>query len=283
MKLNILYQPYPFVSSPRKQAALAPFFGLFVFLFIWIFQPFGLQDYQDQNRVLHFAGYGVITSTVMVFVSLLFRALLPNWFQEKTWTVGKSLSYVLFIFFMIGIANWVYSTNLGLWGISLRSFFIYQGMTMLIGVFPVTISTFVIYQKRLQEALNNAQALNANMPSKNHELRNQPNQIQIPSQNKSEDLTVDPNELLYIMAVENYIEVQLPNEKFILRNTLKAAESVLADFPQFKRCHRSYIVNLDKIDSFSGNAQGLNLRLQAENLYEIPVSRTYVPEIKAAL
>lgn len=38
-----------------------------------------------------------------------------------------------------------------------------------------------------------------------------------------------------------------------------------------------------KIKSFSGNAQGLSLRFEAPDAEEIPVSRAYVPQIKAAL
>ncbi len=48
------------------------------------------------------------------------------------------------------------------------------------------------------------------------------------------------------------------------------------------RCHRSYIMNPDKVIQVSGNAQGLKLEL-SNKTYQVPVSRKYIPEIKAVL
>lgn len=41
------------------------------------------------------------------------------------------------------------------------------------------------------------------------------------------------------------------------------------------RCHRSYIVNLEKIESLKGNAQGYKLKIFDSN-YIVPVSRKYL-------
>ena len=152
---------------------------------------------------------------------------------------------------------------------------------MLIGVFPVTISTFINYFRRLKAALQEAQSLNQNIHAHAQTILQQV--VRIPSQNKSEDLNVEIDRLLYVKAVENYVEICLNDKKVLLRNTLKAVEQSLTDFPQFKRCHRGYVVNLYKIKSFSGNAQGLSLKLEAGDAEEIPVSRSYVPQIKASL
>ena len=63
---------------------------------------------------------------------------------------------------------------------------------------------------------------------------------------------------------------QLKNR--MLRTTLKKMEDALAEHSQFFRCHRTYLVNLEKVQRVSGNAQGYRLHLEA--LEEtVPVSR----------
>jgi hypothetical protein len=281
MSFKLLNQPYPFTTSQRKKVIQAFLFGLFVFLFLLIFQPFGLLNYQNDYKVLQILGYGAVTTLSMLASNFSFSLFFPKWYDLRSWTVGKNILYILWMFFLIGMNNWIYSIMLGFWGFSIRAFLIFQAVTLLIGIFPVTISTLIIYHNRLKAALKEAQALNQNIHP-HHPAINKP-VILIPSQNKSENLNVDLEHLLYVKAVENYVELCLDNKKVILRNTLKSVEMTLADFPQFKRCHRSFLVNLHKVKSFSGNAQGLSLKFEAANVEEIPVSRAYVPEIKAAL
>lgn len=112
-------------------------------------------------------------------------------------------------------------------------------------------------------------------------------QIIIPSQNKSEELNLDVEELLAIKAVENYIEVYAKHNgklsKTVLRNTLKNAEESLASVNNVSKCHRSYLVNLKKVNHFSGNAQGLTLNFGESVELSVPVSRAYVKAIKENL
>lgn len=281
MTNQILNQPYPFATSQRKKLVQALFFGLFVFLFLAIFQPFGLLSYQNDFKLLQIFGYGAITTFSMLFNNFVFAFLFPKWYNLKSWTVGKNILFALWMFFLIGMNNWIYSVFLGFWGFSFKAFFIFQAITLLIGIFPVTVSTFMIYHNRLKSALREAQALNQSIHS--HQPAIEKQSILIPSQNKSENLNIYIEDLIYVKAVENYVEVCMESKKVILRTTLKAVEQNLAGFPQFKRCHRSYLVNLDHVKSFSGNAQGLNLKFDEKTMEEIPVSRAYVPEIKSGL
>ena len=98
-----------------------------------------------------------------------------------------------------------------------------------------------------------------------------------------------PDDLYFIAAANNYIKVYFiknasrpgkdGNEAVpgkpsytIIRMTMKKAEEVLEAWPGFFRCHRAYIINLDKVEHVEGNAQGYKIRLvDTEEL--IPVSR----------
>ncbi len=281
MLLNSLQQPYPFHASSKRMLIQAFLFGLFIFLFLILFQPFGLQNYRHENKLALLSGYGFITFAVMVLNHLLFNTFFKNWYQLKTWTVAKNIIYVLWIFFLIGLVNCVYTGYFIFERISLRSILLFQALTVLIGVFPLSISTMLIYHNRLKTALRESQSLNQNINV--HEHHNQTQKVLIPSLNKGEELNFSIDELFYIKSLENYVEVCLRKEKILIRNTLKVVEMALADYPHLKRCHRSYLVNLQQVKSFSGNAQGLSLQFQDAQIEEIPVSRAFVASIKSAL
>jgi DNA-binding LytR/AlgR family response regulator len=92
--------------------------------------------------------------------------------------------------------------------------------------------------------------------------------------------------VLAFSAIENYVEIYyLEGElrKKMVRNTLKNIREVLSNFNYIQQCHRSYLVNLEKITEFNGNAQGLSLNFGNDVELQIPVSRKFVPEIKKAL
>lgn len=281
MNIKVLRQPYPFHASAQKILIQAGFFGVFIFLFLALFQPFGLQSYVHKYKIIQLAGYGFITFLVLILNHFLFSFIAPKWYSLQTWTVGKNITYTFWIFFNIGLGNCIYSIQLGFFQSSLPSFILFQVMTLIIGVFPVTISTFLIYYNRLKTMLAETSILNENIhsftPIEQHQI------ILIPSQNKSENTTVALNDLLYVKAIENYVELRTIDGTFMVRNTLKAIEQALLEYPQLKKCHRSYLVNLHKIKSFSGNAQGLQLHLSIEMEEVIPVSRAYVSAIKSAI
>lgn len=99
-------------------------------------------------------------------------------------------------------------------------------------------------------------------------------------------VTVRPENILYIEVSGNYVDIfYVKDDKIqhnLLRATIRQIEDELTDFPVFIRCHRSFIVNVNRILHVSGNAQGYKLSLQGTN-EQIPVSRTYMKNLKDAL
>lgn len=107
--------------------------------------------------------------------------------------------------------------------------------------------------------------------------KSKPAVVCIPTENKEEDFEIQAEDLLYIQTSDNYLEIfYLENNlisKKLIRNTLKSVSEVLEDdFPQFFRCHKSYLVNLHQVKHISGNAQGYRLHLFYGNEL-LPVSR----------
>ncbi|HLP94544.1 MAG TPA: LytTR family DNA-binding domain-containing protein, partial [Saprospiraceae bacterium] len=105
-------------------------------------------------------------------------------------------------------------------------------------------------------------------------------------ENQQERLAIDAADIAFLEAQDNYVQVHYlengAHKSKLLRATLRKMEESLAEFPAFFRCHRTYLVNFDRVEKVSGNAQGYRLHLTgfAET---VPVSRSLNEEVKKRL
>ncbi len=97
-------------------------------------------------------------------------------------------------------------------------------------------------------------------------------------------LSVQSDQLLYLESADNYVKIHYLNKgkitHFMLRNSLKNLDDSLASTPMI-RCHRSYVVNFDKVKVLRKEKDGIYLALEEENIPDIPVSKTYTERVMA--
>ena len=97
----------------------------------------------------------------------------------------------------------------------------------------------------------------------------------------NEKIFVNIESVLYFCSDGNYIDVYTENETYCIRMTLKELEKKLSD--NFKRVHRSNIVNLTKVKSIKLESNNRSLKLNMMNNQEVVVSRKYQSLIKKDL
>jgi len=81
--------------------------------------------------------------------------------------------------------------------------------------------------------------------------------------------------IIYAEALENYVNICTFDSKYTVLHTLKSLEEKLA-LKNFKRIHRSYIINMNKIQKIQNNKILVHT---AEGLQVIPISKTYKKDI----
>lgn len=79
------------------------------------------------------------------------------------------------------------------------------------------------------------------------------------------------DEILFVEALENYVIVSTFDQKFTIHFTMKAIDKKLPSL-KFKRVHRSFIVNINKIELIEDNAVVLKL---ASGNKIIPIGKSY--------
>ena len=82
-------------------------------------------------------------------------------------------------------------------------------------------------------------------------------------------------DIVYIEGLKDYVIIRLEQDRVITLQTMKSLEEKL---PQniFRRIHRSYIVNVDKIEAIVGNMVEVMEKNQAKHL---PIGKNYREEL----
>jgi DNA-binding LytR/AlgR family response regulator len=85
---------------------------------------------------------------------------------------------------------------------------------------------------------------------------------------------VDPSGVLFIEGMRNYASFYLESDRIVSLLTLTEAEAILPS--NFLRIHRSFIVNLNKIERLEGHSVYIGEKL-------IPIGKTYRDEVMKRL
>ncbi|WP_310396197.1 LytTR family DNA-binding domain-containing protein [Hymenobacter sp.] len=77
------------------------------------------------------------------------------------------------------------------------------------------------------------------------------------------------DDVLYVEALSDYVNIVTPKHKYIVYTTLKALETRLGPFPNFIRVHRSYLLNTQHIESIEDNTANLH------GGHFVPIGKSY--------
>lgn len=285
---NILFQPYPQNLGTKQGLKVSVFISSLVFLMLLLFKPFNLDAFPSPNKLLVISGYGIVSFAGICISLILIPKILPAYFKEEKWKVIHEIAITLWCFFLIGLFNLLYSNWLGFIDLSLKGFISFQAITLAVGFFPVCFFVMLKQNRMLKSNLKEAVQFNKSIeiqklqevisPTLSTEIF-----ITISSENGKEKIEIPAQNLLFISAAENYVEVYWMNEnklqKTLFRNTLSKIESSLSAQKYFYRCHRTWLVNLKNIAEVTGNAQGLKLGF-AQTEIQVPVSRSQIKQFR---
>ena len=275
----IFNRPFPLDNPSRQSFRYAFYAAVCVFLILVLLQPFGFDELKSPTLFFHAILYALVTFICASANTFLLPWLFSTVYQEDTWTVGKECLHMCWQLISIAIGNWLLTHFLYKNNLNWHNLFSFLWITLVVGIFPLWLSILLKQQRLLKKYQAGATLLEAHLTqpvNASQALPSAPEHIIFTSENGKEQFVVLPREIRYITAADNYVRIYFIKDDqpatHLLRNTLRKAEDVLSPFPQFFRCHRTYIVNLKTVQHVSGNAQGYKLHLQGVSAI-IPVSR----------
>ncbi|SNR66152.1 LytTR family DNA-binding domain-containing protein [Flavobacterium sp. ov086] len=251
---------------------------LIILAFLLLFKPFGVYDPELRMHYLLICFFHALTPALVLltyFGILNFRKVK----SQIKWTLLKEYIQIGILLILIGTSSFLMRdllyNNPNNW--SWNYFFEEIRNCLVAGIFFyffLRLSSFYFESKKGSPFVLQFIPLAVEPESKTLESN-----IFINTQVKQDNFNLDIHQLLFVKADGNYIELTKLNGNQITtevkRISLTQFETQITDYPHFFRCHRTYLVNMYKVEKVSGNSQGYLLSFNETNI-KIPVSRKQI-------
>jgi hypothetical protein len=245
-------------------------------LFLFFFQPFGMNELPSKNILTISALVSLITFAILGFNLLVLPSYFTSIFDSEKWIILKEIIWDFWLFATLIGGYFVYFSYAKLNYLSSLD----MAKVILLSVVPIAILVILNQNRILKINLNDAIELNKKILSK---INTGDDTILFESEYKNDSISLKANIILAIKSANNYIEIFWKEKnkinKHLIRLKLQKAEELLKPYNFIFKCHRAFLININFIKQANGTTQGLKLLL--ENLdFEIPVSRTFVNKLK---
>lgn len=253
-----------YTSSLKNKVLIGFIMGFFLSFIIIFLEPFNTNDFESNNKTVLLLGYGVL-----LFIFFLIQSIIENiWYYSvnKIWVISYEIISIILFFSISGTVFYLYNElvlNGGSYSIKSHWWF-YKNI--IIVFIPIFFPLFLYLRNKFGECI-------IPIPQ---------SIIVITGENKNEILKLERKELLYIRAVENYIEIFFisVDKKTASKTFRQTLSSTQKQLPFLEKCHRSYLVNINNIKEIQGNSQ--NAKIFIKNIDErIPLSKSRYKNIKS--
>lgn len=265
-----------FLLDKRYLIGSVLFILTFSILFMLVYSPFSNTAWFSPNTS---QGFGLTSAFYIVALAIMFISkLLMSGLESKIrftfpiyilWIVAEVVIISLFYTFFTVIAIPSFEDSFG--QIMVKA----VGCIILIIALPYTILTLYAAYKSKTEEL---QLLQYELSLTNGPAKTYPSLVNLYDYNGTLKLTINSDSLYYIESQDNYVKIYYENQdkllSYMLRCRTKAIEENLAD-TSMVRCHRSYMVNVMKINHIKKGGKARYIVLNNNEIKPIPVSKSY--------
>jgi len=265
-----------YLNRPGNIIRLVLFTAVFALIFINVYAPFGTGAYLELSGIRLFLYSSVVILTGMLVV-VISRGLMYLYSRKKMLNYWR---YILWVTAEILVMAFVYSIYVKFILADPRDFMEISSSsiknTALIILIPYTILwLFFSWQ-------DNASRLQEMVDKEDPGTRPSAGMIPFRDEKGSLRLSIQHVDLLYLEAADNYVSVYYLHrdklQRFMVRNSMKTYEEQFKD-SNIIRCHRSYMVNLDKVEIIRKEKDGLHLELGTDPPVSLLVTKTYVTAV----
>lgn len=251
------------------------FTAIFALIFINIYAPFGVETWYDvtELELFFYSSIVILIGMLLIVVSRIFMLQYSKVRPLKygtyaLWIAGEiivmALVYTLIqIFFLDDEREFIPAFKKTI-----------QTTTLVI-MLPYIILWLYLSWKEQKKKLDNLEA--------GRQPDNIPH-IMIPFRDEKGILkfSIKSEDFLYLEAADNYVAVHYKDQnkisKYMVRNSLKRMEEELGDAGLI-RCHRSIMVNFEKVKIIKKDKEGLKIELDLPEKISLPVSKTYIDQV----
>lgn len=269
----MMYIP-DYINNKKNIMRLVGFTALFALVFINIYKPFSSSNWYKVSEFMFFVYSSVIilTGVLVVVISRLIMYFYSKRHKISYWKYG------IWVFLEILFMSVFYTVYTIVLNPGRDVMEVFEGSvknTALVLLLPYFVLWFYFGWResvRKLEQIENPDDFTINSPG-SIAFRDEKGVLRI---------SLSMYDLMYIESSDNYVLIHYTiNDKikrYLLRNTLKNLEK---EFQRTNvvRCHRSYLVNLDRVKVLRRGKEGLFIELDAQGADDLPVSKSYQQKV----
>lgn len=255
----------------RHTFLIALVLGVLVPVLLITLEPFdNSNDFSFKYLIL--SGYSLCIIIPIILIHL-FENYVYN-VQTKRWFIINEFFYITGTLLIIFLLSFLYHFFL----ISLQSFSseTIWGFIKSFGVpfIPIVVPLW-LYLRSNYGAIE--------VPLYDKENNRSSNTLTIVGNNKSETLTICEADFIYAKAQQNYVDVFYKTDNGMQQKTFRnTLSNIMKQLPKAWQVHRSYLVNLDYLESVEGNARKRYIRISTTE-ETIPISQIYYKALSKRL
>lgn len=257
--------------------------SLGVFMFILFFQPFPLDRFDFNNKLIFISGM----AGIVFFILLLLRVFTACFilYVNPNNMAPLILNYIN-NFLILALSSVAFTFYLRYVGLVEITFYVVFKIAI-ICLIP-TLTSWIDFRIKELKQDNKSLHIEKRILQKQIEKYEEDflnKSIDFFSENNSAVLSIQVINVAFIKSADNYVEIVYKDDdsfkKKLIRNTLKNVELQIKPYSNFIRCHRICIVNLHHIEKLNSNYGRHFLTLKGYQEF-IPVSRQYLLKLKEA-
>lgn len=278
-----LNQPYPFNNNFKHNLKTIGLVAMGFVLLVLYIQPFGINFLKSEQDGYFVLGIGLLSAATFFANTMILPGIMPKVFDPSRWTIRKEMVWNV----------WLYSNLFVIF--SLLAWFVNEIQFTELSIFrigslallPLVLFNLISYNHSLKDTV-----VNALDNSRKHWFREEKAEIKVKhdlklsAENGKDVFSARMEDIMVFHSSGNYIEIfWLDNQirrKKLFRQTFAFVEQYMKDIPDFKKCHRCWMVNLKKIETLSGNSKGYFVEMNKLG-FKIPVSRNYISTFRELL
>lgn len=298
-----------FLISRRYISALIAFIVLFSGFFLLVYQPFSLSIWFSTAETLHFT-LSLLFYILSIVILIVSRIVMYALQDRVELTVMTYIWWIMVENLLISLVYTLFTVEFfPIDGVSVPTLATRALMcvTFILAIPNFLVSFYAAYRAKCEElqatqyrlqrlseeyrVLENSKQYEVEMRTSAEEkqaksVNTSPRMINLYDNNGTLRLTLNIDSLYYLESEDNYIKVYYKhNDKivsYLLRCRTRSVEESLAGTCMV-RCHRSFIVNINKISVMEDDKRLHFITLDDDSIKRIPVSKSYYETLVASL
>jgi hypothetical protein len=263
--LNKFKKPYHSSSLSFRGLLHSVAIAVGVFVVLFVFQPFGIKEIEESEKMMILIICGVIAFASMLVCQFVFPFVAKSFYDEHHWNGSKQLiqSLMMSIMISLGLSYFLASKNVGTVSFPVDGLVLFA-----FTIIPLVL--FIFVQETMHDSKYKRKAENLNSDLKNKSVVNSDNPLKIlVFKGNNEKLSLIPNQLIYAKIDGNTSEFFYQNpfgiDKSVITIDSKEVLNELIGHPQFVKFSENIMLNTNAIQKISGSARGYDIAIARVN------------------